>query len=170
MVWRPARLLHWCWRLCGGPADLFAEKCCRTAGGFARAHTCPGSCEPALVAFTRVVSLPVEGLRLFARSHTSEERFRVAWHAGIQAGKFSQGQLDYLDRVQKLCFAGRRLQNHFWVLVSGEEPGIYDRWGDVRRRLHGGCSGLCCAWPSIAEASAYGQGALLAKRRRPSGE
>ena len=121
-------------------------------------------------ALTGVVPLPVEGLRLFARNYISEERLKVAWHAGTQAGKFAQGQLDHLDRVQKPFFAGRKLQNHFWVLVSGKEPGIYDRWGDVSRRPHRGRSWVHCAWPSIAEASAYWQGALLAKRRRLSGE
>ena len=70
-------------------------------------------------ALTGVLSLPVEGLRLFARSHISEERFKVAWHTGIQAGELPQGQLDYFDRVQKLRFAWRRLQNLLWVLVDG---------------------------------------------------
>ena len=152
--------------------DLLAEKCCRTAGGSARAHSCPGSYSRALVVAwcsTGVVPLPAEGLRLFARNYISEERLKVAWHAGIQAGKFAQGQLNHIDRVQKPYLGGSKLQNHFWVLVSGKEPGIYDIWGDVRRRLQGGRREVHCAWPSISEASAYWQGALLAKRRRFSG-
>ena len=120
--------------------------------------------------FTGLVPLPVEGVRCRSRNYISEARFDTAWHAGIQAGKFSTGQLAYIDRLRKPYITGRKLQNHFWVLVDGEEPGIYDRWGDAKRRLSGGRSTAHCAWPSIAEASAYWQGALLAKRRRLSGE
>ena len=70
-------------------------------------------------ALTGVLSLLVEGLRLLARSHIPEERFKVEWHAGIQAGGFPKGQLDHFDLVQKLCFARRRLQNLLWALVDG---------------------------------------------------
>ena len=161
-VW--ALAIAWC---CAGriAAEPPVEQSDRTA---AAAATLERWSLPSVL--TGLVPLPVEGVRCRSRNYISEARFETAWHAGIQAGKFSTGQLAYIDRVRKPYIAGRKLQNHFWVLVDGEEPGIYDRWGDAKRRLSRGRSTVHCAWPSIAEASAYWQGALLAKRRRLSGE
>jgi hypothetical protein len=86
------------------------------------------------------VPLPVEGTFLLSDGYVGQHRLLVVWRAGIQAGQCCRGQIAHVDRIDK---------PHWDLLspVAGQPPATV---------LH-------CAWPSLAEASCYWQGALLAR-------
>jgi hypothetical protein len=120
------------------------------------------------------VPLPVEGTFLLSDGYVGQHRLLAAWRAGIQAGQCCRGQIAHVDRIDKPHYRGRKIQNHYWILVRGDpscpphRSGIYDRWGTVRDLLspvagQPPAAVLHCAWPSLAEASCYWQGALLAR-------